>query len=87
MNNPIREEDLLVEMDEIISFAECIVKAVDNKTHSTLIITPAVYAKHIAVLYFVIEAMRQVVKKEAAASKEFKCLIKLEEWMSQKGVW
>ena len=87
MNHEIREQDLVQELDDIQSFVDCIVKAVDRKDHANLIITPAVYARHIAVLYLVIEWMKREVKDEAARTGQLKPHLRLEKWCAENGVW
>lgn len=87
MQSEIREQDLVAELDDIHSFVQCIVDAVDKKNHSTLIITPLLYSRHIAVLYLVIEWMRREVKDEAAKTGQLKPHLRLEKWCSENGVW
>jgi len=83
----IREQDLIAELDDIQTFVECIIKSVDQKNHATLIITPVVYARHIAVLYLVIEWMQREVKDEAARTGQLKPYLRLQHWCAQNGVW
>lgn len=87
LTQKINEAELIAELDDITTFVECIVNAVDNKTHSTLIITPLVYSRHVAVLYTVIDCMKRIVKDEAARTGQIKPHVALENWCNQNGVW
>lgn len=80
------DKDLKTEMEELITYNEALIQAVDEGKHHDIMIPVNTYSKHLAVLYLCIECLKHEVFVESKITGQHAAYNRMAAWMASMGL-
>lgn len=73
-------------MEDLISYNEALMQAVDKGKHHDLMVPVTTYSRHLAVLYLCLECVKHEMFVEAKLTEQYAVYNRVAAWMASMGL-